>query len=124
MSYLSENLAGNESVLYQAHYHWKIWIVPSAIFTLWIRPILLVVFDEFAITDRRIIMKTGVISQKVFDMTHSHIETVNVEQSIVGRILGYGTVTIIGSGGTRESFTDISHPNRFRKAFWAAFKAD
>jgi len=50
-------------------------------------------------------------------MNLQKIESVNVEQGIMARILGYGTVTIIGTGGTKESFTDISKPLVFRKKF-------
>jgi len=50
-------------------------------------------------------------------MNLQKIESVNVEQSIMGRILGYGTVTIVGTGGTRESFTDIKRPLMFRRKF-------
>jgi len=40
-----------------------------------------------------------------------------MEQSIMGRILGYGTITIIGTGGTRESLRSISKPMEFRRVF-------
>jgi uncharacterized membrane protein YdbT with pleckstrin-like domain len=50
-------------------------------------------------------------------MNLSKIESVNVEQSIMGRILNYGSITIIGSGGTRETFHNIAHPLEFRKSF-------
>jgi uncharacterized membrane protein YdbT with pleckstrin-like domain len=45
------------------------------------------------------------------------VETVNVDQSILGRILGYGTIRIVGTGGTNEVFENISHPIEFRKKF-------
>jgi uncharacterized membrane protein YdbT with pleckstrin-like domain len=50
-------------------------------------------------------------------MNHSKIESVNVDQSILGRILGYGTIRIVGSGGTKEVFPNISKPLLFRKKF-------
>jgi uncharacterized membrane protein YdbT with pleckstrin-like domain len=73
--------------------------------------------DEFAITNKRVIIKTGLISRKTFEMNHSKIESVNVDQSILGRILGYGTIGIVGSGGTREVFPNIKNPLAFRKKF-------
>jgi uncharacterized membrane protein YdbT with pleckstrin-like domain len=48
-------------------------------------------------------------------MNLNKIESVNVDQGILGRILGYGTIRIVGSGGTRESFPKISKPLQFRK---------
>ncbi len=116
-TYVENNLSRDERVVYEAHYHWKIWIEPKSILTLFIRPFIMTKTDEFAITNKRVIMKTGLISRDVFEMTVGHIESINVDQSIMGRIFGYGTVTIVGSGGTRESFEDIADPIRFRRAF-------
>jgi len=63
--------------------------------------------SEFAITNKRVIIKVGLISRKTLEMNLSKIESVNVDQSILGRILRYGTLTVIGTGGTRETFTTI-----------------
>ena len=57
------------------------------------------------------------IARRTVEMNLSKIESVNVDQSVMGRILGYGTLTIIGTGGTREIFNNISRPLEFRKAF-------
>lgn len=76
--------------------------------------------DEFVITNKRVIMKTGLVSRKVFEMTLPHIESVNVDQSILGRIFNFGTVVIVGSGGTREGFDGIANPVGFRRAFMDA----
>jgi len=73
--------------------------------------------SEFAITNKRVIMKVGLIRRKALEMNLSKIESVNVDQTIMGRILGYGTITIIGTGGTRESFASISKPMEFRRVF-------
>jgi hypothetical protein len=50
-------------------------------------------------------------------MNLNKIESVNVDQSIMGRILGYGTIQIIGTGGTKEAFAKIRRPLEFRKRF-------
>ncbi|MGV8059048.1 MAG: PH domain-containing protein [Smithellaceae bacterium] len=86
-------------------------------FTLWISPIIRQKTSEFVITNKRIIMKTGLISRKTFEMNLQKIESVNVDQSFWGRLLGYGTVSIVGTGGSRESFSDISKPLLFRRKF-------
>ncbi|MDY4174720.1 MAG: PH domain-containing protein [Bacteroidales bacterium] len=116
-TYVDNNLSRGEKVVYEAHYHWKIWCQLSSILTLFIRPLIMTKTDEFVITNKRIIMKTGLISRNIFEMTVQHVESVNVDQSILGRIFGYGTVIIVGSGGTKESFPDIAKPLAFRRAF-------
>jgi uncharacterized membrane protein YdbT with pleckstrin-like domain len=50
-------------------------------------------------------------------MNLSKIESVNVDQPVMGRIFNYGSITIIGTGGTQEIFQNISRPLEFRKAF-------
>jgi uncharacterized membrane protein YdbT with pleckstrin-like domain len=50
-------------------------------------------------------------------MNLNKIETVNVDQSIWGRIFGFGTITIVGTGGTRELVDSISKPLEFRRKF-------
>jgi uncharacterized membrane protein YdbT with pleckstrin-like domain len=116
-TYIENNLIRDEHVEFETTYHWIIFFSLRAIFTLFIAPILDRYTDEFAVTNRRVIVKTGLISRKTLEMNLSKIESVNVDQSIFGRLLGYGTITIIGTGGTRESFPNISEPLLFRKKF-------
>ena len=52
--------------------------------------------------------------QKGFDVK---VESVNVEQSILGRMLGYGSIIVIGTGGTTEVFGKIADPMEFRRQF-------
>lgn len=119
-NYVDNNLSRNEQVLYEAHYHWKLWFELKSILTLFVRPLVMTRTDEFVITNKRVIMKTGLVSRNVFEMTLSHIESINVDQSIMGRMLNFGSVIIVGSGGTRESFAGIADPVGFRKAFMDA----
>ncbi|MCO5234350.1 MAG: PH domain-containing protein [Chitinophagales bacterium] len=115
--YVNNNLIKGEVVELETTYHWIIFFALSSILTLFISPLLKRYTDEFVITNRRIIIKTGLVSRKTFEMNLSKIESVNVNQSILGRILGYGSIDIIGTGGTRETFPDIFHPIEFRKKF-------
>jgi uncharacterized membrane protein YdbT with pleckstrin-like domain len=73
--------------------------------------------SEFAITTKRVIIKVGLIARRTLEMNLSKIETVNVDQSVIGRILDYGSIIVIGTGGTHEVFHDIASPMEFRKAF-------
>jgi len=65
---------------------------------------------EVAVTNRRVIYKRGFVSRTTSEMHMDKIESVNVEQSILGRILNYGRVTIMGTGMGTESFGRINEP--------------
>ena len=116
-NYENNHLIKDESVAFETKLHWITLFTLRSLFTL----SLAFWFDrwlsEFVITNRRIIIKTGFIARKTFEMNLSKIESVNVDQSVMGRIFNFGSITIIGSGGTRETFHKISKPLKFRKAF-------
>jgi uncharacterized membrane protein YdbT with pleckstrin-like domain len=69
---------------------------------------------ELAVTDRRVIYKTGIFQRHSLEMNRSKVETVGVNQSILGRILGYGTVIVRGTGGSFEPVPFIGDPLHFR----------
>jgi hypothetical protein len=69
---------------------------------------------EMAVTDRRVIVKVGVAARRTFEILLSKVESIGVEESVMGRMLGYGTVVVRGTGGTPESFDKIAHPLEFR----------
>ena len=116
-NYVDNNLIKGETVAIETTYHWIIVIHWRALLTLFIAPMLARWSDEFAITNHRIIVKTGLISRRTLEMNLNKVETVNVDQSILGRLFGYGTIRIVGTGGTNEVFENISHPIEFRKKF-------
>jgi len=68
-----------------------------------------------AITNKRVIAKTGLASRRTIELLLSRIESVVVEEPAMGRVLGYGTVIIRGTGGTPEVFEKIAHPLKFRE---------
>lgn len=70
---------------------------------------------EFGVTNKRIIVKIGFISRSTSENFLQKVENIQVNQSVLGRILGYGTIIIHGTGGTREPFDLIPAPLRFRK---------
>jgi uncharacterized membrane protein YdbT with pleckstrin-like domain len=115
--YVNNHLISNETVVFEAKLHWVIFFTLRSLFTLTIAAWLERRLSENVITNRRIIIKRGFIARDTFEMNLSKIESVNVDQSVMGRILNYGSVTIIGTGGTRETFHNISKPMEFRKAF-------
>ena len=70
---------------------------------------------ELAITNRRVIAKTGFIRRHSLEILLPKIESVDVRQGILGRMLNFGTVTVTGTGGTREGFKAIAEPIVVRK---------
>ncbi|NBX05048.1 MAG: PH domain-containing protein [Betaproteobacteria bacterium] len=116
-NYVNSSLIQDEHVVYEAKNHWIIFISISSFLTLFIAPLIENWTSEFAVTNKRVVIKLGLISRKTLEMNLSKIESVNVDQSILGRLLGYGAITIIGTGGTRETFTDIADPMKFRRTF-------
>jgi uncharacterized membrane protein YdbT with pleckstrin-like domain len=48
------------------------------------------------------------------------VESIHVDQSVIGRMLGYGNIEVIGTGGTREQFVNITSPMEFRKQYQLA----
>lgn len=78
------------------------------------------VTTELAVTDHRVIFKRGIISRYTIEMARSKVESVDVVQSIAGRIFNYGTILVRGTGGSLEPFRDIEDPLRLRSTITAA----
>lgn len=116
-TYVNNNLIRGEIVEYETSYHWIIFISLRALFTLFIAPLIDKWADEFAITNKRVIIKTGLISRKTVELNLTKIESVNVNQGFLGRILGYGSIQIVGTGGSKEIFLNITDPLTFRRKF-------
>ena len=116
-NYVNYNLISGETIEYETTHHWIIFFSLKSIFTLFISPLIDMWTGEFAITNKRVIIKTGLISRRTIEVNLSKIESVKVSQSILGRIFSYGTIEIVGTGGTKEMFTEIKDPLTFRKKF-------
>lgn len=69
---------------------------------------------EMAVTNKRVIVKSGLADRRTTEILLSRIESVVVNEPAVGRILGYGTVIVRGTGGTPEVFQKIQNPLKFR----------
>jgi uncharacterized membrane protein YdbT with pleckstrin-like domain len=95
-----------------------LWIV-SAIFALLalssaLRAFIRRATTELAITDHRVIYKTGLLARHTLEMNRSKVESVDVDQTIPGRIFGYGTIIVRGTGGSLEPIRQIVDPLSFR----------
>ena len=69
---------------------------------------------EIAVTDRRIIMKRGLIRRHTIEMNMQKVESVDVDQTLIGRLFDYGNVTIRGTGSTFENLRMIDAPLKLR----------
>ncbi len=69
---------------------------------------------EMAVTNRRVVIKTGLASRTTIEMLLNKVESIEVSETAFGRMLGYGTIVVIGTGGTPEPFHKVAHPLEFR----------
>ena len=70
---------------------------------------------QVAVSNKRVLIKTGLLSRRSVEILLPKVESIGVDESLVGRILGYGRVIVRGTGGTFETFDKIAHPNELRR---------
>jgi uncharacterized membrane protein YdbT with pleckstrin-like domain len=70
---------------------------------------------ELVLTDRRIIMKRGFVSRDTVEMNLNKVESLHVNQGLLGRFLDYGDVTVVGTGSSLEPLRGIARPIELRK---------
>jgi uncharacterized membrane protein YdbT with pleckstrin-like domain len=143
MGYVDSNLLPNEQVTYRARLHRIIYLFPFCLFLIaiavaiaggrwtalalavlalitmlppWVRSI----SSEFAVTNKRVLVKVGLVRRHSLELLLQKVEGIGVDQGILGRILGYGTITVSGTGGTREAFRMIANPLEFRRQVQAS----
>ena len=97
------------------------WQVPAAILALFGLFLLLPEWfswwtTEIAVTSQRVIYKTGLIRRKTKEMHMDKVESVEVDQSILGRLFDFGTVSIIGTGDSVEKLAKIAQPIELRNS--------
>lgn len=78
---------------------------------------------ELAVTSKRIIAKFGFIRRSTIELNHSKVESFHVEQGVLGRILGFGTLSINGTGGGITPIPGIGDPLGFRRKAMEAIDA-
>jgi uncharacterized membrane protein YdbT with pleckstrin-like domain len=147
MSYVDSNLLPNEQVTYRARLHHIIYGLPAVVLLIalltalggggWIAgaaigvigvvlllpPWIRSTSSEFAITNKRVLIKVGLIRRHSLELLLQKVEGIGVDQGILGRIFGYGTITVSGVGGTKEAFKMISNPLEFRRQVQANLSA-
>jgi uncharacterized membrane protein YdbT with pleckstrin-like domain len=137
MGYLESNLLPDEKIVYKAKLHSIIFWKPCALILLgivfliiqpivaaiviaigvlaMISPIIDYATSEFGVTNKRVIIKVGFLRRRTLELLLRHVEAISVDQSVTGRILGFGSITLTGTGGIREVFHNISSPLEFRR---------
>ncbi|HTV59444.1 MAG TPA: PH domain-containing protein [Verrucomicrobiae bacterium] len=70
---------------------------------------------EVGVSNKRVLIKTGLFSRRSIEVLLPKVESIGVDESVFGRMLGYGTVIVRGTGGTFETFAMIAHPNELRR---------
>ncbi len=70
---------------------------------------------ECSCTDRRILIKTGFLTTQLREMPLTKVEALRVDQGLLGKIFGFGTLVLTGSGGTRRTCKNIEEPFEFYK---------
>lgn len=71
--------------------------------------------SEFGVTDKRVVIKIGVVRRRTVELLLRQIEAISVDQTVAGRLLNYGSITLTGTGGVKETFQNIARPLEFRR---------
>jgi uncharacterized membrane protein YdbT with pleckstrin-like domain len=80
-----------------------------------IPPYIAVKTSEFAVTNRRVLIKVGWLRRQSLELLLQKVESISVDQSLMGRMLNFGTISVRGTGGSREPFLNIAQPLEFRR---------
>jgi uncharacterized membrane protein YdbT with pleckstrin-like domain len=147
MSYIRSSLGANETVHYIADFHWTkyalaygaliisivlgflsyspsypVFVIGAPLVGLFIFLVVMIPIwtTEIGVTNQRIIYKTGFISRATNELQLKSIEEVSMQQSILGRILGYGTIEIHGTGEEQIMLPPLDNPLELRKALQEA----
>lgn len=117
MSFINKTLIKDEKVISFFSIHKFHYILPLIMSFLIIGiPLLLkYLFTEYGLTNKRVITKTGIISRSTEEMKLSKVETVEIKQGILGRILGYGSVIVSGTGSSNVIISKVSNPIEVKK---------
>jgi len=130
MSYLEKSLGSGERIIAEAHFHW--WYTFKAVLALVFLGVFIIgiyIFvvmmirrwtTEVAVTTHRFVEKTGWFSLNTNEIALQNIEGVRVMQSPWGRLLGYGSLRIEGSGVDAVTTPEIANPIEFRSAIETA----
>jgi len=121
MPYIEQSLSAGEKVESIFRYHWFarlpmiMWIILGIptfglAWLLALYEYLRLKYTEMGLTNKRLISKTGIISRKTQELNLKAIETVEIDQGILGRIFGFGTIKVTGRGISDFVLKGINDP--------------
>lgn len=136
MSFIEKNLSANERIVYKAKLHWFIYLrgvllvalalligkssyaACGFLFSIGVISLFIAFMvdrsSEFAVTNKRVILKTGFMKRKFCEIQLNKSEGLQIEEGIMGRILSFGKLKIT-SGGVIEVFSPVAKPFEFKK---------
>ena len=126
-SYIQSTLINDERILYTGHV--SLWsLLPMILLGLvllpffgvglifWVVAFIRYKSTEVAVTNKRVIAKFGFISRKTVEMSLAKVESVQVDQSLLGRVFDFGTLIVSGAGNPQAPIPGISDPLAFRRS--------
>lgn len=143
MNYIEKNLQSGEEIKYVAKLHFFLFVQPILLLLIGailasspkeisaithyagllilffgiislLSRILIKVGSSYAVTNKRVVLKTGVVSRRAIDLVLAKCEGLHIKQSVLGRIFNFGTITVT-TGGASSSYPYIADPLAFRK---------
>lgn len=143
MNYIESNLQPGEEIKYVAKLHFFLFVQPIILLLIGallasspkeistmthyagllilffgivslVQRLLVKIGSSYAVTNKRVVLKTGVISRRAVDLVLAKCEGLHIKQSILGRIFGFGTITVT-TGGVTSSYPFIADPLAFRR---------
>jgi uncharacterized membrane protein YdbT with pleckstrin-like domain len=137
MSYIDANLLPDETVVHRTKLHWLIFgkatlvvilglgllaveptvgtVVAVVGLAMSVPPLIEFTTSEFGVTSKRVIVKVGLIQRQTLELLLRQVEAISVDQSIMGRMFNYGSITLSGTGGVKGVFHNIARPLEFRR---------
>jgi uncharacterized membrane protein YdbT with pleckstrin-like domain len=129
-SYVEKALVQGEQVLYIGRI--SLWsLFPQLFFGILLAPVIIGLFilvpalvryrsTELAVTNKRVIAKFGLIRRQTVELNVAKIESVQVQQGVMGRLFDFGSIIVAGGGNPFEAVLGIANPLGFRRAFLEA----
>jgi uncharacterized membrane protein YdbT with pleckstrin-like domain len=133
MSYLEESLAPGETIVARFELHWtaKGRLILGIILIPLIIGIFIAIYEwlrlraiELGVTTHRVVHKTGIVSRETEEIRLSAIETVDLSQSMWGRLLGFGDVRVTGRGESSMLLNRVADPVGVKRAIESAYSTN
>jgi uncharacterized membrane protein YdbT with pleckstrin-like domain len=139
MTYAEQSLTPGERITWQGRRHWwhmvaaplgtfiagiiltplfGIGLLVLAVDLLIVLPVVILLWrtEQFAVTDQRVLSKRGLLARRTDEVALRHVESVQVQQGIAGRLWNYGDLAVQGSGGHRLVLPMVTRPQQLRAA--------